>query len=230
MIPQSSTAYNRDHSDEMCHPTPLGVLGSPLSPQHFTEATFSSQSLLYESKKTDPVRLRLKLQVTSCCCLIVGRSPGFFQPLAEGTLQTRYRISTDFKMFIWVLQKKHRVRIWQGRQELWISTAISQIGCALLLSPETMGSAHGSARTVHMDTCKESAEELWHFSSGRVSCAWSTLESLKYPLSACWKTIHNKEEIEQRNDCNAFLLERPAAEAMSPGSSKNLCWTKGMEF
>lgn len=133
-------------------------------------------------------------------------------------------------MCFWVLQKKHRLRIWQEKQELWISTAISQIDCALLLSPDTMGTAHGSARAVHMDTCKESTEELWHFSSGRVSCAWSTLESLKYPLSACWNPIHNKEEIEQWNDCNAFLLEHPAAEARSPGSSKNLCWTTGMEF
>lgn len=75
-------------------PYPLGVLGSHLSPQRFREATFSSQSLLYESKKTDPARLHLKLQVISCCRLVEGRSPGFSQLLVEGTLQTRYRIST----------------------------------------------------------------------------------------------------------------------------------------
>lgn len=32
--------------------------------------------------------------------------------------------------------------------------------CALLLTPETAGSARGPAGTAHMDTCKESTEEL----------------------------------------------------------------------
>jgi len=32
--------------------------------------------------------------------------------------------------------------------------------CALLLTPEMSGSACGPAGSVHMDTCKESTEEL----------------------------------------------------------------------
>lgn len=89
--------------------------------------------------------------------------------------------------------------------------------CALLLTPETAGSACGPARTVHMDTSKESTEMLWHFSLSWVNCAWSTLESHRL----------SKEETEQRNDCNTFLLKHPAAEAARSGSSRCLCWTTG---
>lgn len=46
--------------------------------------------------------------------------------------------------------------------------------CALLLIPEIAGSA------IHMDTFKESTEELWHFFSW-VGCAWSTCE--RHPLT-----------------------------------------------
>lgn len=100
--------------------------------------------------------------------------------------------------------------------------------CALLSNPEVAGGAHGPDGTVHMETCKESTEELWHFSFSWLSCAWSTLES--HPLNPCWNTSRNKEETEQRDDCGRFLLRRSAAEATRPGSSRVGCWTKGIKY
>lgn len=127
MIPQCSTAFSRDHTNRTCHPTPLGVLGSPLSPQHFRKATFSPSPLRCESKKTDLAWLHLKLQLNlTYCHLILGGSPGSPQPLAEETVQARCGISTDVKVFIWALKRRCRVRIWRGRQALWNRTAIRQ--------------------------------------------------------------------------------------------------------
>lgn len=91
--------------------------------------------------------------------------------------------------------------------------------CALLLTPEMAGSACGPARTVHMDTSKESTEMRWHFSLSWVNCAWRTLKS----------HLLNKEETEQWSDCNIFLLKHRAAEATRSGSDRCLCWTKGIK-
>jgi len=156
----------------------------------------------------DSARLHLQLWVTSCCHLVMGSSPGSSQSLAEGTLKTRNEISTVFKKLIWALQKKHEVKTWQGRQVLWIWTAIHQIDCAMLLIHDRTGSVLGQFT---LSTCKQSADEMWHFSSSRVSYSWSALESLKYALSSYRNTFHNKEEREQWNGHSIFLLKDPAS-------------------
>lgn len=138
--------------------------------------------------------------------------------------QARYGISTDFKVFIRALKRRCWGRIWQRRQVLWNQAAIRQP--VLWSWPlKWLAVPTGLPGLFTWIPVRKALRSCGTFSW--FSCAWSFRES--HPLNPCWNANHNKEETEQRSDCDTFLLEHSAAEARRPGSSRILCWIKGIK-
>lgn len=135
--------------------------------------------------KTDLVGLHLELQLYLILTPGPGNSPQKKAWISPASGWRKSGISTDFKVFIPYLKREYGVEDLTNKARA-LKLSSRSPACALLLIPEIADSA------IHMDTFKESTEELWHFSFSWVGCAWSTCE--RHPLISCWNTDGNEEE------------------------------------
>lgn len=161
---------------EMSPHSPLGVLGSPLSPQNFRKVMFCTRHLCCVGARKHPAWLPLTLQLN----LVLPSGPekkSWLSPAgwrkSANQVWNFHRLEGVYLSAEKEVQGEDLTRIWQV---LWNSHSP---GRAPLLTPEMAGRARGPAETVHVDTCEESTAELWR---------WAGLAVLEVPLTLTLST------------------------------------------